>query len=471
MTGFAYRGRSFRPCLTRYHLGCIRVGEPFQTRLRKGQGLSYPSLKHLPPLVCEACTVRVQIGRELVHSPADRSLMALERIRMIDVAHHLAPSTWNTYGTAFNRFNKFEARYPGVSIRRPPPMDHPDDSPAIAAEWCQQEHTLQTPKGNHANSGDRVSYDTSRQSRSALSAWYKMAFAIAYPQRATTIDRGNKVALVDQCIPSSELSYTLMSAGMSKRLGGGSTPPAALTQKQVLWGDMRCRLLYAACSNDVQRLEYLTAGAANCADWLSWLRSNELFSLDWEDVFVVQPADGPRLGLEPGQGCIGLQLLPETKTCRTSRADQYISYNSSSGLSLGGWLDDLRDLHQTMFGATAGPIFRRVDGTRWTGPYFLNEFLHPWLSEQQRAGDPYLEGFVDSNGICTLKTRFYSMGSYRRGGRSHVQRKRPGCVRRATPAEIYEHGRWSRKSGSETAIIHYHEMSIADKLDLTMLCM
>lgn len=63
------------------------------------------------------------------------------------------------------------------------------------------------------------------------------------------------------------------------------------------------------------------------------------------------------------------------------------------------------------------------------------------------------------------------MGTYRRGGRSHVQRKRPGCIRRATPAEIYEHGRWAQKKGSETAIVHYNEMSVEDKLDLTLLCM
>lgn len=78
---------------------------------------------------------------------------------------------------------------------------------------------------------------------------------------------------------------------------------------------------------------------------------------------MVAPQDRPRLGLNEGYGCIGIKLLPKTKTCRMARADQYISFYSSSGLSLGTWLGDLQTLHIRMFGEADGPVFQHLDGT------------------------------------------------------------------------------------------------------------
>jgi hypothetical protein len=40
------------------------------------------------------------------------------------------------------------------------------------------------------------------------------------------------------------------------------------------------------------------------------------------------------------------------------------------------------------------------------------------------------------------------MHSYRRGGRSHVYRRRQGCARKATAEEVTEHGRWRSKRSS-----------------------
>jgi hypothetical protein len=45
MTGFELDGWEFLPCGTTYHLGCIRVGEPFRTRLGGNRGLSYPRIQ------------------------------------------------------------------------------------------------------------------------------------------------------------------------------------------------------------------------------------------------------------------------------------------------------------------------------------------------------------------------------------------------------------------------------------------
>ena len=471
LDGFSYRGTPFRPCRSRYHLGCIRLGHPFRTRLPGGRGMSMPPLRIHPPFVCEACTVRVHLGRELTRSANDTELLMLERARMIDVANNLAASTWRGYQSSFRRFLDFQSRHPGITILRTTPLDHPSDSPAIPAAWSQQAHVLEKPRGHHPNSTEQVSFDTARKARSALTAWFRADLAVAYPEQVTKMDSSNRTVVVQKCIPSDELVYSMMSVGMSKRLGSGSEPPVAITAKQVLWQDQHCHRAYRDAPNDFARLEIATAGATNTGAWLSWLRGSELFGLDWEDATVTQPQHGPVLGLEVGNGAIGLRLLPETKTNRTSRVDQYVSYHSASGLSLGVWLDRLDDLHTRLFGQTTGPIFRSFSGERWTSTYFRHTYLYPWLNQQRLEGDPMLQKFDPASERDSIPARFYSMGSYRRGGRSHVAKKRPGCVRKATPAEVYEHGRWSIRTGTEAAPIHYNEPSVPDKLDITLLCM
>ena len=55
---------------------------------------------------------------------------------------------------------------------------------------------------------------------------------------------------------------------------------------------------------------------------------------------------------------LALRLLPETKTNRTQHADQYVSFHSALGLSLGIWLLELRSLQERMFRRVAsGPVF------------------------------------------------------------------------------------------------------------------
>jgi hypothetical protein len=52
--GFTQDDRFFVPCGTTYHIGCIRVGEPFRTRLPAGRGLAYPKVAISPSFICEA---------------------------------------------------------------------------------------------------------------------------------------------------------------------------------------------------------------------------------------------------------------------------------------------------------------------------------------------------------------------------------------------------------------------------------
>jgi len=84
-------------CGTTYHIGCIRVGAPFRTRLPNGRGLSYPKVKIAPSFICEACTVRAHINMELGKSGGHLSLLMLERMRMIDQANAWSVGSHRNY--------------------------------------------------------------------------------------------------------------------------------------------------------------------------------------------------------------------------------------------------------------------------------------------------------------------------------------------------------------------------------------
>jgi len=85
-TGFDQDGVIFLPCGTTYHPRCIVVGEPFNTRLGAQKGLSFPPVEITPNFICEACTVRAMLGRELIKGSRDTALLMLERMRIIDQA-------------------------------------------------------------------------------------------------------------------------------------------------------------------------------------------------------------------------------------------------------------------------------------------------------------------------------------------------------------------------------------------------
>jgi hypothetical protein len=65
------------PCGVSYHASCFRVGPPFSTRLRRGGGLAFPKVQHWGTFICELCTVRAVIGREL-NRPSDFDLLGLD---------------------------------------------------------------------------------------------------------------------------------------------------------------------------------------------------------------------------------------------------------------------------------------------------------------------------------------------------------------------------------------------------------
>ena len=55
-------------CGVVYHHGCQKAGHPFHTRLRDQTGKAFPSMEYVPNYMCEACTSRAFLGRELGES-------------------------------------------------------------------------------------------------------------------------------------------------------------------------------------------------------------------------------------------------------------------------------------------------------------------------------------------------------------------------------------------------------------------
>lgn len=165
--GFEQNGLLYLPCGTAYHPGCIVVGEPFRTRLAKEKGLSFPKVPIIPNFVCEACTVRAVLKRELMRSKEDQALvLMLERMCMIDMACAWDPKTLTSYQAHLRRIRRFEVQY-GVSALVPTPLTRPPVTPAIPLMWVQQQYSLETPRNTHATSKERISYGTARAIHSA----------------------------------------------------------------------------------------------------------------------------------------------------------------------------------------------------------------------------------------------------------------------------------------------------------------
>jgi hypothetical protein len=117
------------------------------------------------------------------------------------------------------------------------------------------------------------------------------------------------------------------------------------------------------------------------------------------------------------------------------------------------------------------PIFQSLTGKPWDSHDFQHTHLYPLLEQQRLEGNPYFRPYNGSTPILTIAVLLYSMGTYRQGALSFVKRHRPGCVRKATPDEVTNHGRWrSRNRGNEPMPTHYDQPILEDLLYLTLLC-
>ena len=454
-----------QPCHVSYHAECLRVGPPFTSRLKRGQGLSFPKVRHWGTFICELCTVRGVLAREL-RCAADIDLLRFKRMRLIDMANAWASGTHTQYQQKLSIIRQFEHDY-RFSVLSPLPLDRPPASIDIPLMWIQESYSLRpSPKRDGT-----ISMATVRHLRSAASQFLGWEMMINFPT-STFLDQQQRV-LQQPCRPTDGYSYSLMTKGMSGRLGTESTPATALLFRHVHYMDSVFDTNFRNATTFDAKRRWALAGLANLAFWLGWLRSMEVFSLTFDDVTVVFPDQGPLHDLPPGLGMVLFRLLPQTKTNRTSTADVVVAFKTMSGLSPGHWSERLSFL---LFGtrhwpASQAPIFCESDGTLWSSHFFRVNFVYPCLTQLQAGGDPYLRPFHgDGN---TITDKFWSMHMYRRGARSHVSRGGSHDnfkFKIAKPMQVYEHGRWRRRRMSEAIDLQYNEWTYADRLHITLFC-
>ena len=338
----------------------------------------------------------------------------------------------------------------------------PPDAQAIPALWCQQWYAVQRPtRGRLAKTSDQVTYGTARGIRSAIGLFYLWDWLLRYPGKV--IPTAQKNILSRKTLPNECLEYNLMAEGMARRMGVHTVPPKPLRRCHIQWFLHTLELQFRRAQTPQKRADLVRSALIVLFLWLGWLRSMECFSLHVKDVVLTLPTDGAIYNLPAGVGVLGLKLLPNTKASQTRRADVYIAYTTSSGLSVGKWWQRFMSLglHQK----EEALIFQSNNGYSWNSEFFRTTFLYPWLLEMRAQGDPYLQPF-DGTENNSIQDVFYSLGCFRRGARLDVDQRRTGSLRKATPREINEHGRWRTRRAPDMST-HYLEWGVEEKVNLT----
>ena len=415
--------------------------------------------------MCESCTVRAVLGRELVDTQ-DAQLLALERMRLLDMAHSWARNTHASYQSKLQVLQTFAAQY-SLPLFQPPAWAHPRHDVDIVLMWCQEASSLSegSPRLGRANT---MAFGSIRQLRSALAhllAWNSSQ----QPSPPGYLDRNRR--LVHQaCRLTDALPSQLHSQGLSIRLGTESSPSKALLDRHVRFLLDELERAYAIADPHLPPVDVCMGAVATLFLWLGWLRGSEVFGLRWCDLELVPPKRGPLYDLPTGIGMIILRLLPETKSQRTAAADVILAYETISGYQPGLWVQRLKAaMPQGHHGpASLSPVFLTARGGPWTSSYYRTAFLYPSLGRQQANGDPALRI------TRPIQQVFWSLHSFRNGARSQVSRRRltgATYTRKATTMEVYEHGRWRRRRSGELIDIVYNQWPHYDRIQLTLCCM
>ena len=466
MCTFARKGfDEFKPCSAVYHTKCFSVGAPFSTRRKGNAGLSFPSICDWPNFVCEACTVRSVLGREL-KGTNDGHLMMLERMRIIDMAWRWAKGTHSSYQGQLKIIRQFEKSF-DVPVLRAAELKRPANTPDIPLMWCMEAAStkLVTHSSRGCNTPHSIAFGTIRALRSAASQFYAWDWMISHPA-SCHLTKDQK--LLEQGVrPTDSFAFSLLVKGLASRMGENVLPSQALDETHVIALDLEMERQYLSATSKSQQREAALGGLANVFLWLGWLRSGENFGLEWRDVSVLLPEDAATRGLPANVGMVELLLGPETKSNRTVRADVILAYTASSGLSPGKWIKRAREACAPV--RSNDRIFCDEGGKSWTSSYFRKQFLYPCLRRLRALGDPLLIG-LDDEGMNSIESRFWSLHCYRRGARSKVSQKE-GNLRYASNEQIYEHGRWRLKRSSEPIDVMYRHWSALDRVKITLLCM
>jgi len=460
-----------QPCGVQYHAGCVRAGPPFETRLEGGKGLTMPTLPVEPSFVCELCQVRAIVGRELRCTSADIQLLCFERVRLIDFRCSWQHSTLKKYGTYLRYLDAFGSRY-GARVLKPTLYAAPPTTESIPLHWAQLNYSLRTNR-----KGERIKYGTIRPLRSAANMYYMVENQVARPAQAMKVK--NQVHFFTHVSPPDQALVTFCNKGMERRHGSKSKPSWALSYVHIKWiNDCLESAWEKNRHSPVQLHNICMAGVANLEGYLGWLRASECFEkrgLHYGDFYVVTPPRaGATRGLPPNVGTVEVTLLEETKNNHVAVADVVVAYTTLSGLSLGRWVDRLRDFtpHQP------GRLFSSPMYPEFNSAVFRVHFAWPLLHAMKLHGEPTLQNFGDAVGT-RIRDHVYSFHSWRRAGRSRVSRAArhnepcPPGSRQASSQEIYEHARWEavRSNRVEDMPSHYNQWELIDRVALTLCCM
>ena len=450
-----------QPCGARYHPICVRVGPPFKTRLRKEQGLHFPLVREWGLFICEYCTTRSVVERDL-HGQNDRQLMMFERMRIIDTANAWASRTHGVYQAKLKFIRRFEHAYQFTCLQSTE-LTRPPHGPDIPLMWMQECYSLRMGRSTR----DPVVFGSIRPLRSAASQF--LTWDAALSSHGGSYLDGQRRVLLGDCRPTDNLAYTLFTQGQSTRIGDHPRPSTALLSRHIHWIDNHLQHRYLHTQDVRLRAFFLRAGFCNLVLWLGWLRSAETFSLRWCDISVIMPSQADQADLPAGQGALTLRLTPATKSSRSLTADVVIAFQCRSRLSLGWWWVHLchNPLITPELIASTELIFRTAGTGQWTSLFFRTQVLYPSLYLQQWQGDGFLAPF-HANTPQSIENKFWSLNSYRRGARTHAQRGRG--LEKANTTQIYEHGRWRRRRTGEHIDVMYREWSLRDRLLITFYC-
>lgn len=385
-------------------------------------------------------------------------MLALERMRILDMAHSWSKGTHSSYQGKLRAIRAFEILHE-LHILRPTPLDCPPHGPDIPLMWCQEAYSLR-PGSTRRGDLVTVTFGTIRQLRSAVSQFYCWDALVAHPDRALLTQ--NKQLLYQPCRPTDNLSSQLHAVGMANRLGTETSPSIALLDRHVRYLDTHLNSQYLATHDLLSRRELALAGLCNLTFWLGWLRSQETFQLRWEDTHITYPGEGQSLDLPAPMGAIIFDLCPETKSNRSVTADVVIAFHTLSGLSMGKWL-----IRAWNIPYRHPYLFSYINGRPWDSDYFRRRHLYPSLEAQRQNGDVYLRAF-------DIPSQFWSLHSYRRGSHSHVTRGGIYGARRfrkASETQSYEHARWRRKRNGEAIDVIYRQWTILDRISITLYSM
>ena len=328
--------------------------------------------------------------------------------------------------------------------------------------WAQ---LLYSAQGHQKDPDKAIKHNTARAMRSTAALYYSWDLQVAFPGQATKTKDG--CLALPYIIPTDELCYTLQQGGMARRLGTQVKPSHALQHKHVKYINDRLEQRWHATTDPDEKREIACAATANLSLWTSWLRGGEAFALNRKDTTLHPPAEAPLFDLPTGQGFIGYELTPETKSSPSLQVDLEVAYACASGLSLGIWMERLMSFPAS---SPDEPLFSSAKNPKWDSKYFRQNYLWPLLEDMRATGEPSLQFVKDVDGQ-RIKDHFYSCHSYRRGSETACQRKDIG-LRKATAQEIAAQARWRvQNRGKEPVMVHYTEWDLFQRLALTCCCL